>query len=281
VIVTDDYLSYLRLVKLRKDQKVIQIWHASGAYKKFGLDSATLSHEVETKTHQQYHAVVVSSEEVRRPYASAFGLPLEKIKALGIPGTDVFFQENTLEEDLYQAYPELRNKKIILYAPTFRENDWGERIPLDTGINWENLNNSLGEDEVFLIKRHPVMKEKLCKGIYDKIVDLTSAPLYSLMMASSVLITDYSSVIFEYSLLGKPIIFYCPDLYSYERDFYLDYPEDLPGVLVESSDELIQAIISVEQIQDDVLEEFKRKQMGACDGNSTKRVVALIKSYLS
>lgn len=281
VIVTDDYLSYLRLVKLKKSQKVIQIWHACGAFKKFGLDSATLPHELETKTHQQYDDVIVSSEDVREPYASAFGLPLERIKALGIPGTDIFFQENTLEEDLYQTYPTLRNKRIILYAPTFRENELGERMPLDTMMDWEKLNHSLEEDEVFLIKRHPVMKEKLTDRDYDKVLDVSSAPLYSLMMASSLLITDYSSVIFEYSILDKPIIFYCPDLYSYERDFYLEYPEDLPGVLVESSDELIRVIHSVEEIKDSKLEEFKRKQMGACDGNSSKRVVALIKSYLS
>ena len=281
VIVTDDYLSYLRLVTLKKDQKVVQIWHACGAFKKFGLDSATLPHELETKTHQQYDDVIVSAEDVRKHYASAFGLPLEKIKPLGIPGTDIFFQENTLEEDLYQAYPDLKDKRIILYAPTFRENDLGERVPLDTGIDWEKLNHSLEEDEVFLIKRHPVMKEKLTDRDYDKVRDVSDAPLYSLMMASSLLITDYSSVIFEYSLLDKPIIFFCPDLYRYERDFYLDYPEDLPGVLTESSDELIRVIHSVEQIQDDKLEDFRRKEMSACDGKSSKRVVALIKSYLS
>ena len=125
------------------------------------------------------------------------------------------------------------------------------------------------------------MKEKLTDRDYDKVRDVSDAPLYSLMMASSLLITDYSSVIFEYSLLDKPIIFFCPDLYRYERDFYLDYLEDLPGVLTESSDELIRVIHSVEQIQDDKLEDFRRKEMSACDGKSSKRVVALIKSYLS
>ncbi|MCZ3367107.1 MULTISPECIES: CDP-glycerol glycerophosphotransferase family protein [Methanobacterium] len=284
IIVTDDYLRYLRQVELKKEQKVIQLWHACGAFKKFGLDHPSTDRETEIKTHSQYTDVIVSSEHVRKYYASAFGLPVNKIRALGVPRTDMFFDEEnkkTMLYDLYQQFPQLKDKKIILYSPTFREDNNSQLEYFDTKIDWEKLNASLNEDELFIINKHPLMKEDLLEGQkYSKIIDLSSISTYSLMVASYMMITDYSSVIFEYALLNKPMIFYCPD--EYTRDFYLRYPEDLPGTMVHNSNELIKEIRSMitdPHIKN--LKEFKMKYMGACDGNSTKKVVELIESYLS
>ena len=285
VIVTDDYLHYLRLVNLRKEQKIIQLWHACGAFKKFSLDCASANYEIETETHSQYSDVIVSSDNVRKYYSSAFGLDINKIKSLGVPRTDMFFNKTTedMTQDLYQKYAALKNKKIILYAPTFREDDAGRRIPFETQINWEKLSDSLKKDEIFIIKKHPAMKEDLLEGENCKnILDLSSVSIYSLMFASNIMISDYSSVIFEYSLLNKPILFYCPDIEEYERDFYLKYPEDLPGEITYDSNELIENIRkSLINTNIEYLDNFKKQQMDACDGNSTERVVQLIKKYLS
>jgi CDP-ribitol ribitolphosphotransferase len=283
VIVTDDYLRYLRQFKKRKGQTVIQQWHACGVFKKFGLDHPSNDIETEIKTHSQYDHVIVSSDDIRECYASAFGLTIDKIEALGIPRTDMFFDENskkTVLDKLYQQYPQLKDKKIVLYSPTFRESAKHRIIPLDTKIDWESLNSSLNDDELFIINKHPIMKEDLLNGKnYSKIIDLSNASTYALMFASDIMITDYSSVIFEYSLLNKPIIFYCPDKYT--RDFYLNYPDDLPGEMINNSEELIKKINSLLQNPyTENLEHFKMKYMGACDGNSTRRVVKLIESSL-
>lgn len=89
VIVTDDYLKYLRQVKLRPGQKVVQLWHASGAFKRFGLDAPSrLTRIEEFNTHSQYSDVCVSSEYVRQFYAHAFGVDMDVVKALGSPRTD-------------------------------------------------------------------------------------------------------------------------------------------------------------------------------------------------
>lgn len=284
VIVTDDYLRYLRQVKLKKGQKMIQLWHACGAFKKFSLDHPSMDIETEIKTHSQYTDVLVSSEYVRKYYASAFGLSIDKIKALGVPRSDMFFDEENKKamlNDLYKEFPQLKNKKIILYCPTFRENGKNQRIPLNTKINWENLNASLKDNELLVIRKHPVMEEDLLNGNkYDKILDLSSASTYALMFASDLMITDYSSVIFEYSLLNKPMLFYCPD--EYTRDFYLNYPEDLPGAMICNYNDLIKEIQSVlTNLSLSDLKDFKMKFMNSCDGNSTKRVVNLIESHLS
>ena len=282
IIVTDDYVRYLRQFKKRKGQTIIQQWHACGVFKKFSLDHPSNDIETEIKTHYQYDHVIISSYDIRKYYASAFGLDIDKIKALGIPRTDIFFDEKMKKiilDKLYQQFPQLKDKKIVLYCPTFREND-DIRIPLDTKIPWERLNSSLNDDELFIIHKHPIMKEDLLNGKnFSKILDLSSTSTYALMFASDIMITDYSSVIFEYSLLNKPMIFYCPD--EYTRDFYLKYPDDLPGDMIKNYDELIKKIeYLLSNPYTENLEKFKMRYMGACDGNSTERVVKLIKSSL-
>jgi predicted glycosyltransferase len=73
------------------------------------------------------------------------------------------------------------------------------------------------------------MREDYLRGRhYDKLRDYTAEPFFELLALADVVVTDYSSVIFDASLLGTPMVFYCPDFDTYERDFYLDYPADLP-----------------------------------------------------
>ena len=102
-----------------------------------------------------------------------------------------------------------------------------------------------------------------------------------LMLVSDMLVTDYSSVIFEYSLLNKPIVFYCYDLMSYNRDFYLNYPDDLPGEVLKTQDELTEFIKNPNiHIITDKYNEFVEKYMSGCDGKSAERIAKMINSYL-
>lgn len=285
VIVTDDYLKYLRDVKLKDVQKVIQIWHAGGAFKRFGLDAPSrLTPFEEYKTHSQYSDVCVTSEYVRQFYAHAFGIDMDVVKAIGSPRTDEILNEeitNAKKEAICNRHPLLKNKKVYVYFPTFREDD-GTVIDFEPKIDWDKLNDELSDDEVFVVARHPIMKKEFFKGrFYSRIKDYTADPTPELMSVADVVITDYSSIIFDASLMNKSMLFYCPDYGEYERDFYLDYDNDLPGEIVINSDELLPALRkATEKGIDEKLEAFREKQMGACDGNSTKRVVELIKSYL-
>ena len=112
-------------------------------------------------------------------------------------------------------------------------------------------------------------------------IDLTDESTLSLLTVCSVLITDYSSVIFDAALLHKPMVFLCPDIANYERGFYLDYPADLPGEAVMDAADLLPAVRRAnENPPPEKLQSFIREQMGACDGHSTERVVDLIKSWL-
>lgn len=287
VIVTDDYLKYLRSVKLRDGQKVVQLWHASGAFKRFGLDAPSrLTRLEEYNTHSQYSDVCVSSEYVRQFYAHAFGIEPEIVKALGSPRTDVILDTEKRKENaeiLKAKHPLLKDKKVYIYFPTFREID-GVVCDFDPKIDWEKLNDDLNDDEVFIICRHPVMKKPFfTNAFYSRVKDYTFEQTSMLLCIADVVITDYSSIIFDASLLDAPMVFYCPDYDDYERDFYLDYENDLPGEIVLEDENLLAALRKAKEnmLSADKMQEFKAKEVGACDGNSTKRVSELIMNYLN
>lgn len=282
VIVTDDYLRYFREIKLRKSQKVFQIWHACGAYKKIGLDAPSkLTPEQERATHAQYAAVAVTSEECRRHYAKAFGISEDKCVATGLPRTDRLFTDaDKMRAAVYERHPEFIGKSIYLYCPTFRE-DNGERIEYDPEINWDELSKSLNDDEIFVIRRHPIMKYSLINNTYNNIYDLSDESTLELTAASDVIITDYSSVIYDACLLNVPTVFYCPDYKKYDRGFYLKFPEDLPGEMVSVGSGLLPAIRRTKENPPvDRIEKFRNGQISACDGKATERVVEIIKGWL-
>lgn len=284
VIVTDDYLKYVRFFSLRKEQTLIQIWHAAGAFKKFGLDAdRRLNDEGEKRTHQFYDAVTVSSEYVRPYYASAFGIDISKILPLGVARTDILVNEASkavLQENIYIQHPEYKGKKIYLYCPTFRENEELLAVDIDPQINWQTLDNALNDDELFLLRPHPITKKQLVPDGLKHIAE-TWLPTTDLIACACVVITDYSSVIYDSLLANVPIVLYCPDFDDYNRDFYLNFPEDIPALCIKTDDKLLTAIReTIKQPPVEKTAAFKENQLGACDGQSTQRIVQLIQKVL-
>ena len=282
VIVTDDYLRYSRYTKFRKGQKVFQIWHACGAFKMFGLDAPSkLTKEQEKATHAQYTAVAVTGEECRGFYAGAFGVGEDICLAVGLPRTDRLFTDtDSMRNAVYERHPEFKGKKLYLYCPTFRERD-GEKYEYDPVIDWNALSAELCEDEIFIIRRHPMMNYKLCNNTFNNIYDLTDESTLELTAASDVVITDYSSVIYDACLLNVPNVFYCPDYKEYERGFYLKFPKDLPGEMITDGADLLSAVRRTkEKPPVDRIEKFRNRQLNACDGHSTERVVKIIEDWL-
>ncbi len=283
VIVIDDYCNYMRDVELKPQQKLVQIWHACGAFKKFGLDHLANDRNIEKAVHRQYDVVCVSSENVRAAYAGAFGIGIDKVQALGVPRTDLYFDQHAvcrLKSRFYAKYPELEGKKIILYCPTFWESG-GRKVMADAQINWNAFSKELPEDTVMLIKNHPVLKGSQLGGRrYPNIWEIKE-DTSTLLLTADLVVTDYSSVIFECCILNKPIVFYCPDFDEYERDFYLEFPDDLYGELVVEPKDLRRAVLKGLTDPDLTdLERFKETYMGACDGHSTQRIADLIHTFI-
>ena len=285
VIITDDYIDALRSVRLKPEQRLIQVWYTGGAFRRFGLDNPHIVSRLdEYKAHSQYSAVCVSSEYVKQFYAHAFGVEMDIIKATGTPRSDVLVNDAKIAEkkdNICFKHPLLKNKKVYVYFPTYREKD-GEITDFDTKIDFEKLNDDLDDDEVFIFCRHPFMKQEYLKGcFYPRVKDYTDDPTPELLAVADVVITDYSTIVFDASLLDKPMVFYVPDYEKFKGDFYLKYERDLPGEIVRNSENLLSALRrAVSVTTADSLEEFKKKEMEFCDGKATNRVIELINDYL-
>lgn len=274
-------------LKFSKKTNVVQLWHACGAFKKFAhdalnqKDSNTL--KFENNAHSFYTDVVVSSSEVKKNYSSAFDLPSSRILSLGIPRTDLFFdikKISLLKQKIVKKYPYLAFTKNILYAPTFRGNP-SERKVFNLPIDWKKI-KKMPRNYKLIIKLHPVV-EKIYPEIPDWVKDRvlvlnTKENVNDWMLFCDSLVTDYSSLIFEYSLLNKPIIYFPFDIENYfdERGFYYPYQDYVYGDVVYNTDQLVKAIDLCQQrmyVYKLEKEKFIKKYMSSCDGNSSKRII--------
>lgn len=258
--------------------RYIQVWHASGAFKKFGQDSANefIEEKEILKREKEYiDSIIVTSEICKNPFSTAFGVDKNKIKVLGNSRTDIFFDEVKKEEirkKIKKLFPKIQNKKVILYAPTFRDNDLDN---YKMKIDFRYLNKELGDEYIFLLKLHPHIKNNLEED--DIFINLSSyKDVNELLMVTDYLITDYSSVALDFCYLEKPIIFYAYDLESYEnniRGFYYNYEEFIPKNSLARTNEDIMKIIKENLISKEELKKFRIKNHLYNDGNSSKRII--------
>lgn len=288
VILLDAYFSKMNYFTL-KDQKLIQVWHAAGAFKTFGFSRLGKpgTPKLKDTANRKYDKVTVSSSNVINCYAEAFGISSGKVSPLGIPRTDVFFDkeyENKAKDKFYSKYPHLKDKKIILFAPTYRgRNRRTSYYPIDA-FNPVEICNQLDEDYVILMKHHFFVDEhfKVPKEYSDKIIDIDiTEDINDLFFITDILITDYSSIVFEASLLDIPMLFYVFDLETYisERSFYFEYKNFVPGKITYNQDELIESIKN-KDFEESKIKDFKDKFFEYKDGKSTERVVEYILNCL-
>lgn len=286
VVMLDDFYPMIYPLKIRKGADLIQIWHAVGAFKTFGFSRMGKpgGPKPTSVSHKNYTKAIVSSKYVAPFYAEGFGIDESKVVATGVPRTDVFFDEQYKADKqamMYGKYPELEGKHVTLYAPTFRGNGQTSAHFPHHMLDFDKLYASLGENDVFLIKMHPFVKKKFKIPVEyrDKIKDFTKYPsVNDILFITDILITDYSSVCFEFALLNKPMIFFCFDLEEYvaSRDFYVSYDEFTPGDVVRNTDELVASMNKhrADEVVD--LTEFTDKFFDDLDGKSTERVAQLV-----
>lgn len=274
VVLCDYYLPVIS-VKKQKGTKVVQLWHACGAYKKFGYDARDdLISVKDQNMFRNFDLVAVSSEQCRKVYADAFHLPLDKVQALGVSRTDRYFSEKYMKDcssRFFKEYPEAAGKKIILWAPTFRKNA-GEGI-LFGAEAMDRLEERLSPEWFVIRKVHPHLEKKMAASN-------CRIPTEQLYAAADLLITDYSSVIFDFALTGKPILIYAPDREQYEKDrgFYLKL-EELPAKVFTNGEELAAEIERGNyKATSERYEKFMENQLQMCDGHATGRIADYIEN---
>lgn len=285
VIAIDEYTFYIYRINLRPQTKVVQLWHACGAFKTFGYTRLGKSGGTAqtSPTHRNYDYATVSSESVRIWYAEGFGIPTDHVIPCGIARTDIFFDEeykkNTLDR-LYSEYPVLKGRKVILYAPTFRgETRVKASYPFEM-FDIGNFMENISDEYVLIIKHHPFVLEKhpVPSKYKDRVLDLSeSSELNDLLFLTDIIITDYSSLVFEASLLNIPMLFYTFDLQEYirERDFYFNFETFIPGKFYYTQEELENAInnndFAIEKIP-----AFRDKFFDQIDGKASQRIADLL-----
>lgn len=281
-ILLDDYYPQIYKYDIRDNVEVIQLWHATGAFKTFGFSRIGKKGgpRVKSKNHRNYTKAIVSSENIKLHYAEAFGISEDRVISTGVPRTDIFFDEeykNKKISELYNKYPVLKDKKVIMFAPTFRGSGQKSATYDFEVFDIKKLYESLGEDYIIISKLHPFIKEPMnipneCK---DFVIDLSEErEINDLLFITDILITDYSSVCFEYSLLNKPMIFFAYDLDDYiaSRDFYYPYESFVPGPIARTTSDIIN-IIKENNFEVEKLEKFRNTFFDHFDGKSTGRVV--------
>ncbi|WP_262676883.1 CDP-glycerol glycerophosphotransferase family protein [Paenibacillus sp. J5C2022] len=285
-IFLDNVFLPMAYMKFNAKVKVIQLWHGSGAVKKFGQDCNTgRLARLEYSANQSYTHVIVSSIRVVDQHVTAFGVNRENVYPIGVPRVDFFYESSTQSESLnefYTNYPELKNKKKILYAPTFRDDEIN--TPPSIEMNFEKLIESLDESYIILLRLHPHIRKHSYKHNYsNRLYDVSEYyNLNGLLLASDILVTDYSSIIFDYMYLERPMIFYAYDLKSFKdnsRGFYFDYETFVPGPVVKNTDQLINEILN-ETFNLDMVREFKNTYINENGAHATKRLINLVFSKL-
>ena len=289
-VFVDDASLILSSIPLRKETVAINLWHACGAFKKFGRSTAELKFGSSAATLDKYPNygnlthVTVSSPEVIWAYEEAMHLPKGIVKATGVSRTDQFYDKEFVEsrrQKLYEIMPEAKGKKVILYAPTFRGHVATASSP--DRIDFERFCRELDNEYVIVCKHHPFVKNPpiIPEELQHFARDLTKyLSIEDLLCCADICISDYSSLVFEYSLFEKPMIFYAYDYDNYcdWRGFYYDYSEFTPGPVVQTEDELLNSIKNIDtQFDKQKVIDFKEKFMGSCDGHATERIIALMK----
>jgi len=289
VILVDDYISLVFQLPRRQGTNMFQLWHACGAFKTFGYSRIGKpgGQKQSNVAHRIYDGAIVSSKEIARCYAEGFGISDDKVVATGIPRTDIFFSKEYREKvqtAFYEKYPQLKGKKILLFAPTFRGN--GKRsgyYPVDK-FDCKRLYEHMKGEYAIIIKHHPFVPDRceIPEEYKDYIIDMSdNSELNDLLFVTDLLVSDYSSVIFEAALLNIPMLFFAYDLQRYisTRGFYYEYEEFVPGKIVRSFGQVLTAM-EEEDFETEKIHKFKTRFFDDLDGQSSQRVADWIHNTL-
>lgn len=249
---------------------VIQIWHAGGAYKKVGFDASDGS-SFDLKRINRIHGntkwIIITSNKLRDTYATAFNLPLEHVLPLGMLRTDLYFKSDRKFR---------QNKKIVLFAPTFRIFD-KRRTIAGVGNVIRELKGKLKKyDYELVVRLHPSVANQLS---INSIINWSDRELLDCFNEISVLVTDYSSIFFDFSLFYGRIFWYLEDIddYQKERGLYFNPLIDYPEYASRNLDDLVKKIAFNDNENCHIIRE---RFMDNCDGHSSQRIINFIKSLL-
>ena len=247
VVVLDSYCIVASLLNQREETKIIQMWHALGAMKKFGLSILDKPEGRSSETarlmrmHANYDYIFTSSEKSRGAFAEAFGYAPEALTIMSLPRVDRLLDRDhdlELQTEILDAHPELANGRTnVLYVPTHRVGE--DMTPavraLIDAVDMTKFN--------LIIKTHPLTKLDI--NANEGVITGSRFTSVDMLAVSDAVITDYSAITYEIALKGIPVYFYAYDKETYldGRSFYLDYDRDMPGPIFTDAVSLAEALL--------------------------------------
>ena len=290
-IFMDNVFLPFSMIKVKDGTRLVQLWHGTGAIKKFGLECEEgWIKKLGISTNRNTTHFIVGSNWMKEIYKTAFAANEDRIFNIGCPRTDLFFNKhNTLQEkrgEFFNDYPELVDKKIILYAPTFRDND-NRSDEIKVHLDIDKLLSNLDDNYVIGLRLHPHvassidLDKHMLESYQSRFYDFSHYnKLNTLLIVCYILITDYSSIIYEYALTQKAMIFFSYDLDEFEksgRGFYWDYRSTVPGPIAFKTDEIVKIIRREGNLSSYNLNTFLDTYLENCDGHSRERLYQLLK----
>lgn len=280
-IFIDDHAPVLDWLKLKDDTKLIQLWHAGAGFKSSGYSRwGHIGCPAPQSCHRQYTYGIAGSKSISPFFSEVWGINDIQVLPTGMPRMDEYLDENYRAgktKELYEKYPMCENKKVMLFAPTYRGKNKKEAYyPYDL-IDFEKLYELCGREYVVLFKMHPWVNVDITipEQYKDKFADVKNYPnINDLFYITDLLVTDYSSNIFEYSLMRKPMLFFAFDKiqYSFSRGFHRDYEDAAPGKVCYDFDELMNAFED-RDFEYEKVEQYIEHHFDYIDSNASDRVI--------
>lgn len=284
-----------KYVLKKPSQIYLQTWH--------GTPLKKLAHDIVVPEGTTFYRSGMSIEEMRSTYdddvskynymispsafttevfQSAFKIERQRLIETGYPRNDILSNYQNSDLEAIKAKWNLpSNKKVILYAPTWRDNSFNLKgYTFKLKVDFKKWQKTLGKDYVVIFKPHYLIVNDFdLESVKDFVYFVDpKEDISSLYLIADILVTDYSSVFFDYAILRRPIYFYMYDLDSYRdelRGFYLDIYQDLPGKIIENEDSLLEKI-SQSEFDYDKLKLFNQRFNNHEDGSASKRVLDIL-----
>lgn len=274
VFISDCYIPAASCFK-RKGTTLVQLWHSSGLLKKVGCDSPVEKHNSMQGQYRNTDYFTASAPIVADTLSRALNIPRDRFIDTGTTRMDLLTdtrRTEMLKAAFLRKYPAYRNKKLILWAPTFRGNAHNGYLAGEEEIF--HLQQDLGDEYAVIIKTHRFSNSK-------QINTPVNFSAEQLLTFADILITDYSSIYFDYLFFRRPVILFAPDFVAYEKErgIYLDYTE-MPGYHAYDYNELLKGVLSTEDWADAqykaAQDRLWEEQMLWCNGKSCTNLLSLL-----
>ncbi|WRP06369.1 CDP-glycerol glycerophosphotransferase family protein [Rossellomorea aquimaris] len=277
-------------IEKRKGTTYIQTWHGT-PLKKMLFDIENIQGRSDDYLERVHHAtkqwdyLISPSEYATKAFRSAFKYNGEMLE-VGYPRNDLFYRGNTkaLEQKIKSRLGLPDDKKIILYAPTFRDNETNgkNKFIFDIKMDLHRMKKELGDNYIILMRMHVIISSKLSipEELSSFVYNVSKYPeIQELYLISNILMTDYSSVMFDFANTNQPILYYTYDFEEYKNDirgFYMDFQQEAPGPFLYNTEDIINSVKNIDEISRQYQEKytaFRNKFCSLEDGQASKRIV--------